>query len=129
VFTGSPRFPLISRATENMGDFYHSPLLPVVDQILSGRKAPRAWLNVIALSPGIGVLSEQPKTLYNRIDQPVCYVQACALGPKRKDLIQILFGILRDAVTPHALRALPASSFLPRDLTSAANSARPSRPM
>src|SRR5271157_2156736 len=108
VFTGSPRFPLISRATENMGDFYHSPLLPVVYHILSVRKAPRAWLDVIALSPGISVLSEQPKTLYNRIDQPVCYVQACAL---------------------HALRALPASSLLPRDLTSAANSARPSRPM
>src|ERR1019366_3249203 len=120
--------PAISRSTKNMRNFYPTAHLSVVNEVLSGWKASCAWLDVVTFPRGFGVLSEQPETLYNRIDQPVCNIQTCPFRPIGKYLVQIVAGLFRDAVALHAFEALPASSFLPRDLTPAANCPRPSRP-
>src|ERR1035437_1137259 len=123
-----PSLPLVSRASENMSDFYSPPHFSVVNEILSGRKAPCAWFDVITRPPGFRVLSEQPEALYNRIDQSVCNIQACPFCPICKYLVQIVLRLVRDAVALHAFGALPASTFLPRDLTPAAKCPRPSLP-
>src|ERR1022692_70315 len=123
-----PSLPLISRATEDMSDFHPTAHFSVVNEIFCGRKAPCAWLDAITFPPGFRVLSEQPETVYDGIDQSVCDIQACPLRPTSEYLVQIVLGLFRDAVSLHAFGTLAASSFLPRDLTAAAKFPRPSRP-
>src|ERR1035441_834161 len=123
-----PSLPLISGTTEDMSNLYSAPHFSVVNEILCGREAPCAWFDVITYPPGFRVLSEQPETIYDGIDETVCDIQACALRPIGKYVVQIVLCLFRDAVSLHAFEALPASSLLPRDLTSAAKCPSPFRP-
>src|ERR1019366_2633519 len=103
-----------------MSDFYPLPHFSVVDKVVSGWKAPRSPFDGVTFPPGFRVLSEQPETIYDSIDQSVCDIQAVPFGPIGSYVVHIVLVIFRDAVSVYAFGAFPASSFLPLDLTSAA---------
>ena len=82
-----------------MSDFYSPAHFSVVNEILPGWKASFAWFDVITRPPGFRVLSEQPETLYNGIDQSVRDIHACPFRPISKYFVQIVLGLLRDSHT------------------------------
>src|SRR5437899_11879127 len=81
AFGLSPCFPLVSCSPENMGDLDPAASLSIIDEVLSCRETPGARFDVFTCPPSLRVFSEQPETLDDGIDQPVCYIVAGTLRP------------------------------------------------
>src|SRR5439155_8253547 len=61
----------------------------------------------------IWMFSDQPETLCDSINYPVCRLQACSIGPIEEDLIKIPLSLLGDTVAHLLARGLPSKELPP----------------
>jgi hypothetical protein len=85
---------LISSTVKNVEDICTVAGLAVVDEVLPGREALHTGSDAACRFTRIWMLSEQPETLGDPINYPVCSLQTRPSGPIEEDLIQIPLGIL-----------------------------------